>query len=79
MIGRGDRLAEERRAGRLVDQPAGGGSALSEQCHIVMVEGGEKPAQLVLDPRRGERVAIGPSGQREALGHPDTFGREHRI
>ena len=78
-IGRGDFRTEMRIAGRLVNQPAGGNGALGEQCHIVVVECGEKPAQLVLDAGPGERVAIGPSGQREALGHSDPLGCEHRI
>jgi hypothetical protein len=68
-----------RGAGGLVNQPPGGGGALGEQCDIVVVEAGEKAPQFVLDTGRGERVAIGSSGQREAIGHPDTLRLEHRV
>ena len=78
-IGRGDFRTEMRGAGGLVNQPAGGGGALGEQCDIVVVEAGKKAAQFVLDTGRGERVAVGSGGQREAFGHSDPFGREHRI
>ena len=78
-IGRGDLGTKMRGTGGLVNQPAGGGGALGEQCDIVVVEGGEKATQFVLDTGRGERVAVGSGGQREAFGHSDPLGREHRI
>ena len=57
-IGRGDLRTEMRRTGSLVNQPAGGIGALAEECHIVVVETEEKPAQFVLDTGPGERVAV---------------------
>ena len=68
-----------RRTRGLVNQPTGDGGALAEQRHIVVVEAGEKPVKFVLDPRRGERVAVGSCGQRKAFSHPYPFGGEHRI
>ena len=45
----------------------------------MVVETGKEPAELSLDTRLGERVAVGSGGQREAFGHSDSFGGEHRI
>ena len=45
----------------------------------MVVETGKEPAELSLDTRLGERVAVGSGGQREAFGHSDSSGREHRI
>ena len=45
----------------------------------MVVEAGEEPAQFILDAGRGERVAVRSRGQREAFGHSNPFGREHRI
>ena len=51
-IGRRDLAAQIRIAGGFVDQLSGSRSALGEQRHIVVIEIGEKPAQLCRPPRQ---------------------------
>ena len=69
-VGGRDFGAKCRVAGGVVNQAAGGGGAFGKQCHIMMVEAREKPAQFCPNPALGERRAIGLRGQRETVGHP---------
>jgi hypothetical protein len=78
-VGLSDLRAEMRIASSLVDDMPGGRGALGEESDIVVVETVKKPAQLVPTIGPGERVAVSPRRQGEAVGYPDTLRREHRI
>ncbi len=69
-IGGGDFCAKFGIAGGVVNQAAGGGAALGKQCHILVVEAREKPAQLRPNPGLGDRRPIGLRGQRKTVGYP---------
>ncbi len=78
-VGLADQGAQIVLGRRRVNDAARLRGAFLQQIDVGLVEPVQKIVKLVPGVRRGQRVAIGLGGEREAVRHPDALRRENRI
>ncbi len=78
-VGLGDLTSEAIGTGSIEDDRAGLGGAAGKLVDAGLIERVEQRMQSVPCAGRGQRVAVGLSGQRKSVRHPDALSRQNRI